>query len=167
MHARHSWLLALAVSTAVLSAACDEPESSDAARGSASPDAESAVHRGERLVDTHGCTGCHGDSSSSPGLLAGRDGGAARASGPNLTPDRETGLGGWSDEQIAEAIRGGVDDEGEPLCSSMPRFDDLSDQDLSAIVAYLKSLPAVSHDVEGSCAGADRSKRKVKRRPRG
>ncbi|APR76697.1 Hypothetical protein A7982_02044 [Minicystis rosea] len=72
--------------------------------------------------------------------------------GANLTPDMATGIGGWTDEQIKTAIKTGVDDEGQDLCSSMTRFSALSDQDLSDIVAYLRSIPAVDNAVqEGTC----------------
>ena len=76
--------------------------------------------------------------------------GNVRIYAPNLTPDGKTGLGtardGWSDAQIARAIRTGVDDECLTLCKVMPHFD-LSDEDMTAVIAYLRSLPPVANEI--------------------
>ncbi len=63
---------------------------------------------------------------------------------PNLTPDAETGLGDWSDAEIARAIREGVDKDGFEL-ESMPsaNYYNLSDADAAAIIGYLRSLEPV------------------------
>ena len=68
----------------------------------------------------------------------------------NLTPDRTTGIGGWADEQIIRAFRYGIDHDGNELCPTMPRFPDIGDVEASAIVAYLRSLPSVTHVVSPS-----------------
>jgi hypothetical protein len=73
-----------------------------------------------------------------------------RAYGANLTPDESTGIGGWSDEQILTAIRSGRDDQGHPLCPTMPRFADLSPEDGAAIVVYLRAIPPVHHEIPQS-----------------
>lgn len=67
---------------------------------------------------------------------------------PNLTPDKETGLGEWSDAEIARAIREGVDKDGVGLMV-MPSysFHYLSDTDVAAIVGYLRSLEPVSNAI--------------------
>lgn len=64
---------------------------------------------------------------------------------PNLTPDPETGLGNWSDAEIARAIREGVDKDGVGLVV-MPSYSyhALSDADVAAVVGYLRSLEPVS-----------------------
>lgn len=64
---------------------------------------------------------------------------------PNLTPDVETGIGGWSDDQIARAIREGVDARGRPLDPMMPYrfYRSMRDEDVAAVVVYLRSLPGV------------------------
>lgn len=104
---------------------------------------------GEALVTQKACGSCH---TGSKGTLAGGDTQFSGVYGANLTPDKETGIGSWTDEQIKTAIKTGVDDEGAQLCSSMTRFSELSDQDLADIVAYLRSIPAVSNKVEeGTC----------------
>jgi mono/diheme cytochrome c family protein len=97
---------------------------------------------GSALAAALGCAGCHG-SDFSGGL------------GPNLTPDRVTGLGGWSDDQIATAIRTGVDDQGNALCSTMPRFATLDDGGANDLVGFLRSLaPIVKESASPSCDDA-------------
>jgi mono/diheme cytochrome c family protein len=66
---------------------------------------------------------------------------------PNLTPDVETGLGGWSDDEIMRAIRDGVGKDGRLLIPLMPfsSYQHLADEDLRAIVAYLRSVPPIKH----------------------
>jgi mono/diheme cytochrome c family protein len=97
---------------------------------------------GAEAVERGGCAGCHGGPS-----LGGSDTPVTgtMSYGPNLTPDDMTGLGGWTDEQITRAIRMGIDDEGQPLCPAMPRYEQMTDEDARLLVAYLRSLPPVSH----------------------
>ncbi len=69
---------------------------------------------------------------------------------PNLTPDRETGIGTWSEEQFLTAIRTGVRPNGTvimPMIMPWLIYKDLSDDDLRAIYRYLRSLPATSNQV--------------------
>ncbi len=67
---------------------------------------------------------------------------------PNITSDPETGVGKWTDDQLARAIRDGVDDEGELLSPIMPfdAFRHMSDEDVRAVVAYLRSVPKVHQE---------------------
>ena len=67
----------------------------------------------------------------------------------NLTSDTETGLGGWTDEQIKVAIRTGQRPDGRVLVPVMPyhSFNTMADTDLDAVVAYLRSLPAIKNKV--------------------
>jgi mono/diheme cytochrome c family protein len=66
---------------------------------------------------------------------------------PNITPDPATGLGAWTDGEILRAIREGVDRDGKALYPRMPylEYRYLSDQDAAAVVAYLRSIPAVDN----------------------
>jgi cytochrome c553 len=66
---------------------------------------------------------------------------------PNLTPDVETGLGGWSDDEIMRAVRDGIGKDGHLMFPLMPfsSYQHVSDEDLRAIVAYLRSVPAVKN----------------------
>lgn len=68
-----------------------------------------------------------------------------RVVAPNLTPDKETGLGNWTDGEIMRAIREGVDREGNALFPFMPypSYRSMSDEDLEAVVAYIRSLKPV------------------------
>jgi mono/diheme cytochrome c family protein len=63
----------------------------------------------------------------------------------NLTPDR-TGLGGWTDAQIADAIRLGLRPDGRALAPVMPwqSYGALTDADTAALIAYLRTLPPVA-----------------------
>lgn len=62
----------------------------------------------------------------------------------NITPDRDTGIGAWSDGEIIRAIREGIGRDGRGLFPIMPYFiyRDLADEDVEAVVAYLRTLPA-------------------------
>ena len=70
---------------------------------------------------------------------------------PNLTPDKETGLGNWTKQEIATAIKTGKRPDGRILAPPMPvgSFKNLSHSDALAIVAYLKSLPPIKNKVLG------------------
>ncbi len=68
--------------------------------------------------------------------------GSIRLVVPNITSDPETGIGKWSDDAIARAIREGIAADGSTLFPVMPyeHFRDLSDEDLASIVVFLRSL---------------------------
>jgi cytochrome c553 len=68
----------------------------------------------------------------------------------NLTPDKETGLGLWTEQQFIETIRNGrKQGRGRQLLPPMPwqMYRNLNDSDLKAIFAYLKTIPAMSNNV--------------------
>jgi mono/diheme cytochrome c family protein len=68
----------------------------------------------------------------------------------NLTPDRATGIGGWSEQIFIDAIRKGQKSGvGRPLLPPMPwrMYAQATDEDLRAIYAYLMSIPAISNAV--------------------
>jgi hypothetical protein len=68
----------------------------------------------------------------------------------NLTPDRETGLGTWTEQNFIDTIRKGRQmGTGRALLPPMPAamIANFSDEDLAAIFAYLQSLPAVKNRV--------------------
>lgn len=68
----------------------------------------------------------------------------------NLTPDKETGLGNWTEAQFMMALRTGRHEgKGRPILPPMPFMyvSSLSDADLTAVFAYLQSLPPVSNRV--------------------
>jgi mono/diheme cytochrome c family protein len=65
---------------------------------------------------------------------------------PNITSDKETGIGARSDKEIARALRYGVSHDGHALFDMMP-FHNTSDEDLVAIISYLRTLPAARNQV--------------------
>lgn len=70
----------------------------------------------------------------------------------NLTPDSATGIGAWTEEVFIKTLRTGKHlgmDNGRPILPPMPWYfvNQLTDEDLSAIFAYLKSLPPISNKV--------------------
>ncbi|HTM26205.1 MAG TPA: hypothetical protein VL225_13495 [Vicinamibacterales bacterium] len=64
---------------------------------------------------------------------------------PNLTPDPVTGIGRWTDDMLARAIREGVSHDGRPLAAQMwsNAFRFLNDEDLASVIVYLRALPPI------------------------
>ncbi len=114
--------------------------------------------RGDYLVNSVAiCFHCHSerDWQTPPGGLpvAGKAG-AGRVlhpgfslTYPNLTPDRETGAGSWSDEDIYRALTRGIGHDGRVLYTEMPyaQLSQLSDEDIGSIIVYLRSLAPIRH----------------------
>ena len=71
---------------------------------------------------------------------------------PNLTPDPETGIGKLSDAQLARTIRYGVKSDGHLLAPFM-EFQGMSDEDLTAVISFLRSQEPVKHKVDPSEMG--------------
>ncbi len=118
--------------------------------------AEDDATRGAYLAKVTGCEGCHSPHDAAgnvlPGrLMAGGDhpiraGGGPGLVPPNITPDRETGIGGWDVPAIAAAIRSGQTPDGRILSIAMPwrtQFAALTEADARAIAAYLLTIPPV------------------------
>jgi len=87
------------------------------------------------------CTGCHG-----PGFSGGKIPGAppTAPAAANLTPDRETGLGAWTEEDFFRALRTGVRPDGRALDGFMPwkLTAQMTDDEIRALWLYLQSVPA-------------------------
>jgi mono/diheme cytochrome c family protein len=68
---------------------------------------------------------------------------------PNITPDKDTGAGNWTDDQLARAIREGIGYDGRALFPMMPyeNFRFLSDEDLASVIVYLRSIPPVRREI--------------------
>jgi len=109
-------------------------------------DAES-IARGKYIFQGADCNGCHGDvkHGSDPvgGLGLDTPFGTFRA--PNITPDKEHGIGRWSLEEFTTALRNGVGRHGEYLFPVFPytSFTKMTDRDMGDLYAYIMSLPAV------------------------
>ncbi|MBL9033467.1 MAG: c-type cytochrome [Rhodospirillaceae bacterium] len=123
--------------------------------------AESQVERGRYLANIMDCGGCHntGAFTPAPNLqtpLAGSDigfqiPGMGTFYPPNLTPDAETGLGKWSDDEIITAFTTGMRPDGRQLAPAMPwmSYGHINAEDAAALVAYLRALQPVEHKVPG------------------
>jgi len=123
--------------------------------------ADKQVARGKYLVNLGGCNDCH-----TPGYFLGKPDQARYLGGsdvgfempglgtfmpPNLTPDKETGLGNWSIPEIVAALQTGKRPDGRMLAPIMPwpALANLTKSDAAAIAAYLKSLKPVKNKVPG------------------
>ncbi|MGI9222203.1 MAG: c-type cytochrome, partial [Woeseiaceae bacterium] len=134
------------------------------------------VYRGEYLVELLGCGACHTDGAligeaNMQRSLAGSSIGIASSSplgverpgvvyAANITPDNETGIGLWSDQQIANAIRAGLGRHFGTRIPVMPwqAYAKISDEDIGAIVAYLRSIEPVNHRVPDPVVPGQRAK---------
>jgi hypothetical protein len=129
-----------------------------------SPEEEKAalVKKGAYVANVTGCVLCHtGVGPQGPDMANPFAGGLEvteempggmkfdwRSS--NITPDEETGIGKWTDEQIIAAVREGVRADGSRLSPIMPYmlYNAMSDADAKALVAFLRTQKAVSRKVE-------------------
>ena len=110
-----------------------------------------AIERGAYLAAAGDCEGCHTDKKGGTPALSG---GRALVTpfgtfyGPNITPDRDTGIGKWSEADFRRAMREGKDEEGHFLFPvfPFPSFSGMTDKDLGDLYAYLMSVPAVKRD---------------------
>jgi mono/diheme cytochrome c family protein len=103
-----------------------------------------AIARGKALVEAGDCASCHTADPLKPFAGGKRiDTPFGAIYSPNLTPDRDTGIGAWSDEDFHRALRYGVAPDGSRYYPAFPypSFTKLTRQDLSAIRAYLATLP--------------------------
>ncbi len=119
--------------------------------------ADTPVERGSYLVNTiMTCGNCHSPKGP-PNVVAGKDfSGGLRfdeppfdVTAPNITPDKETGIGKWSAADVKRTLLTGVRPSGVPLAVVMPTgfYGILLPSDLDAIAAYLQSLKPVSNKV--------------------
>ena len=109
------------------------------------------------------CLVCHSESSDPNAMWVpkpGTEGGGQKwpepalpfVVVPNITPDRETGAGDWSDDAIARAVREGIGHDGRTLFPLMPytKFRHMSDEDLASVVTYLRTLPPIRRQLPTS-----------------
>jgi len=116
-----------------------------AVRAAAAPPSAALVKRGEYVARAADCVACH----SQPNLLYG--GGAALATpfgkiyGPNITPDKATGIGTWSRAEFVRALRNGINKQGEFLYPAMPytSYTEMTDADVDALWAYMQTVPPI------------------------
>jgi len=107
------------------------------------------------------CYGCHGPNfetgdalkpENSPGYFSGGnimpDLEGNKIITRNLTPDKTTGIGNWTEEQFIKAVKYGQRDGKPALRYPMEPFAAMTDEEASAIWAYLQTIPAINHDVD-------------------
>jgi len=147
--------IGFAVAAVSLATAFINPVVSSSAR------ADDNVTRGAYLASIMDCGGCHntGAFTPKPNLetpLSGSDigfevPGLGIFYPPNLTPDKKTGLGNWTDEQVVAAFTTGVRPDGRQLAPAMPwmSYGHITKDDAMALAAYLRSLKPVEHQVPG------------------
>lgn len=116
------------------------------------------LERGRYLVrSVNGCLGCHSNVDTGVGIPTDEamDGGGKVWApeglpwlvAPNITSDRETGAGNWTDDMLARAIREGIGHDGRALFPIMPypQYRAMSDEDLASVIVYIRTLGAVSN----------------------
>ena len=143
----------------VSGASCAVPAAKDAEAEKKA--AMTPLQRGEYIASVAGCADCHtpGTFYGAPDFKRQLSGSELGWRGPwgvsyasNLTPDIETGLGSWTNVEIERALRSGVRKDGTPILPPMPwpNTARLTPDDMSSLIAYLKSLPPVVHKVPSS-----------------
>lgn len=130
----------------------------------ADPAVRALAERGRYVLLTTECTGCHvtpGPQGPMPDMyLAGGRTFTTNRHGAvvsrNLTPDRETGLGQRSDDDIKRVLRSGIYPDGRPIPhNAMPwaQFSNWSDEDLHAVVVYLRHIRPIRHAIPPPAPG--------------
>ena len=119
--------------------------------------AETPVERGGYLVNTlMTCQNCHTpigptgpqfDKALSGGLTF--DEPPFKVTASNITPDPDTGIGKWTDAQVKTLLRKGIRPDGVSVASVMPTgfYEILTDKDVDAIVAYLRTVKPIKNEV--------------------
>jgi mono/diheme cytochrome c family protein len=117
------------------------------------------LKRGEYLVEhVAGCTVCHTPEAPGPNgpeILPAKKGSGqifpvapgfpGTLVAPNITPDAETGVGNFTDDQLARAIREGISHDGQTLFPMMPyaHYRRMSDEDLASVIVYIRAVPPI------------------------
>jgi mono/diheme cytochrome c family protein len=121
--------------------------------------AQTPVERGIYLVNAvMACDGCHTPRGPGGFNMEKRFSGGSQTwdtpaytvKGSNITPDRETGIGSWSADDLKRSLTDGVRPNGVPLAPQMPYafYKILTPGDLDAVVAYVRSVQPVRNEVQ-------------------
>lgn len=112
------------------------------------------IQRGRYLADAADCKSCHTVPGSNRPFAGGRpiETPFGTLVAPNITPDRDTGIGAWTDDEFDAAVRHGRTRNGSYLYPAMPfpYYSRMSRKDVEAIRTYLNTVTAVHNDVRGS-----------------
>ncbi|HBK06053.1 MAG TPA: phosphomannomutase [Acetobacteraceae bacterium] len=119
--------------------------------------AETPAERGAYLVGTiMTCNNCHTPMGpSGPQFDKALSGGLTfdvppfNVTAPNITQDKETGIGNWTDAEIKQTLRSGIRPNGAKLAGVMPSgfYGAITEPDMDAIVAYLRTVKPISNKV--------------------
>lgn len=124
----------------------------------AAQEGDDLVEKGTYLAEITGCIGCHTPIDERgqpvPGMVGAGGypfplGEQGTVFTKNITPHEETGVGGWTDEELKAAITTGVSPDGLHQHPIMPYFffNKMAEDDLNAIVAWIRSLPPIENEV--------------------
>src|SRR5437763_8495353 len=116
---------------------------------------------GRYLANSIGCLYCHSPhdwTRRDDPIISGMEGAGqqlpytdlpGKVFAPNLTSDKETGAGAWTDDMLARSIREGIGHDGRALFGLMPysHYRNMPDEDLASVIVYLRSLPPVKNAV--------------------
>jgi mono/diheme cytochrome c family protein len=116
---------------------------------SGAQESEDPITRGSYVATAAGCLSCHTDSEHDGAEYAG--GHALETSSgvfytPNITPDKETGIGNWSESEFLTALREGIAPNGASYYPAFPypSYAGMTDRDARDLYAYLQSLDPVA-----------------------
>lgn len=128
----------------------------------AKPDTTNTVEWGKYLANgVYNCYACHSadfktnndfDAEKSVGFFGGGnpmldENGSKTVLTANITMDKETGIGNWTEEAFIRTVKNGVKPNGEPVKYPMEPYAGLDSAEVKAIFAYLKTVPALNHKV--------------------
>lgn len=122
----------------------------------ASPDGQAfeQIQNGHYLATAADCFACHTQRDGGKPFAGGRpiETPFGNITSPNITPDSETGIGAWTDDQFVRAVREGVGRDGSRLYPAMPytSYTKMSRDDVLAIRAYLKTIQPVHNAVRSN-----------------
>jgi mono/diheme cytochrome c family protein len=111
------------------------------------PEKVSMIKRGQYLYTASSCAYCHENDGSGGFKVSGQSGTIFT---PNISSDKEAGIGAWSDAEIARAVRGGVSRNGRPLYwQGMPwdHFSNWDEEDMRSLISYLRAMPPIAEKV--------------------
>jgi mono/diheme cytochrome c family protein len=112
------------------------------------PEQRAFVERGRYLFTVASCAFCHNPNGAAGAKISWQPFGTLWTR--NITSDRKTGIGAWTDDQIARAVRSGITPDGRTLHWQGMIWDHASnwdEEDIRALVAYLRTLPPIDHQI--------------------
>lgn len=114
----------------------------------------SLVEHGRYLTAAADCAGCHTEPGRNTPFAGGRriETPFGFVAAPNITPDRDTGIGKWTDSEFERALRQGTRPDGKRLYPAMPfgYYTRMTKEDVLAIRAYLNTVPPIHHAVHAN-----------------